>query len=405
MTRHFLACNITRAVYFATVTACFSLRVVVVKAQDAATKSVPRDYALFSQTTNGRKVPKFVVRVDTYQYPTGTSYRQFLTAGIPRTPEEVLARYVQLLLAPRPNADACLELFAPAKRRTEKDCKELRDGYLELRPDARQVGNPRLKRRYDFGNSSQIDVDFPDLGKPNSKNKKAFWAVLGFSLTATSFERISDRVYLNPSSIFSGDASDVVGLLFSRTPSESKQTGLPYSVTVADASPATKNVHPMQVLFDGTPSNVPLDGKTQTPDAAANFLQHAAQVLRTDKISDILPLWDAASAKELRASLKPKGFEQGNYEEEKALLSDTSRRIAFVMSFDEGAIIFLRNPKASGHEPLFVPVPVFKENGAYKLSWESRSDINSRNLDNLLKANYFQKYLLKITAAPVKSAP
>lgn len=402
MTRYFPAGHIPRAVCLATVAACSS-QAVAVEAQDAATRSVPRNYALFSQTTKGRKVPKFVLRVDTYVYPAGTSYRQFLTAGAPRTPEAVLARFVELINAPRADSDAFLALFSPAARRTEKDVKGWRATYLDLRSHARQLGEPKLSRRYDFGNFSQMEVSLPQADRNFLNSKSGGLAMLSFLASVASIERAGDRAYISGNMNPPGNASSLGQLVFARTPFNGKVV-LPYSLRVPNDSPATKNIHPVDVLFEGAPLDVPLDGKTHTSFASVNFLQHAAQVIRADKTSDTLALWDAASTKEIRAALQ-KNSMQGNASYVESLLSNPSRRIAFVMDFDEGAVIFLRYAKAADSVPVFELARVFKEKGAYKLSFEANSGLNTRNLEILLEAPYFQDYLRKIATAHNKSAP
>ncbi len=362
---------------------------------------MPRDYALFSQTTDNRRVPKFVLRVDTAIYPANTSYKQFLKAGAPRTPEEVYARCLQLINAPRPDFDAYLALFSPKVQPSAKDVKALRQSYSLFRIHARQLSDIKLRRRYDFGNFSQLDLDSREIAKQNAKDKSLFLVLFDF-LSDTVFERIGDRVYLSYDLDVSGEPSSIVQKAFAQTPLNGK-IALPFSLHVQNGSAATNKLHPVDVLFDGAPLDVPLDGKTSTQFPAVNFLQHAAQVVRAGKDSDILQLWDDASAQKIRAAMQKNSI-QLNYSNINYLLSDPARRIAFVMDFDEGTAIFLRRPKASDNAPLFEPALVFKENGVYKLSFKTKSDLHSLNLDSLFQAPSFQNYLLKITGAPRPTA-
>ncbi len=366
---------------------------------EAATQSVPRDYVLFSQTTDKRRVPKFVLRVDTAIYPANTSYKQFLTAGAPRTPEEVYARCLQLINAPRPDFDAYLALFSPKTQTSAKDVKELRQDYPLFRTRARQLSQQKLRRRYDFGNFSQLDLDLREIAKQNAKDKSLFFVLFSFS-SNTTFERIGDRVYLSNDLGAPGDASSIGQLVFKLAPLDRK-IALPFSLRVPNGSAATTKLHPVDVLFDGAPLNVPLDGKTSTRFPAVNFLQHAAQVVHAGKDSGILQLWDEASAQKIRAASQEK-FIQGNASQIEALLSDTSRRIAFVMDFDEGTAIFLRCPKASGDEALFEPALVFKENGVYKLSFETKSDLHSWNLNGLFQQPFSKTTCSKSPARRVQ---
>lgn len=401
----FVFAAITRAAYVSAVAALALGRVAPVAAQTVALKSLPRDYTVYSATKNGRPVPKFVVRVDTYVYPAQTTCKQFLTTGVPRTPEEVLARFVELLKAPRPDADAYLALYSPEDRRIAKDVKELRTSYLYLRSYASKLGEPKLQRRFDFGNYSQFELSFPTIEGQKHPDKNLLLAEMGFDFAAGAIERRADRCYLSKHIAPPGDASMVGQSVFSLQPLGGRETTLSYSLRVPNDSPATINLHPVDVFFDGMPLNLPLNGKTYTPNGAANFLQHAARVVRQGQTSEILKLWDAPSAKEIRASLRPRQPTQGNYEEMNSLLSDASRRLAFAIEFDEGAVVFLRDSPISGHKAAFSDVWLNKENGSYKLFFSSSS--SSRlgaygNISRLFEAAYFQTYLLQISAATPK---
>lgn len=406
MTR-FVFVPILRAAYLSAVAALVLGRVAPVAAQTVALKSLPRDYAVYSVTKNGRRVPKFVVRVDTYVYPPQTTCKQFLTMGVPRTPEEVLARLVELRTTQSPDADAHSALYAPEDRRTAKDVKELRGRYLALRSEAGKLGEPKLQRRFDFGNYSQFQLSFSTIEGQKHPDKNLLLAMIDFEFTVSAIERRGDRAYPTKHIIPPGDASWVGQSAFSRQPLGGRETTLPYSLRVPNDSPATMNLHPVDVFFDGMPLNLPLDGKTHTPNEAANFLQHAARVVRQGQTPEILKLWNAPSAKEIRASLRPRQPTQGNYEEMNDLLSDASRRLAFAMEFDEGAIVFLRNRPLSGHKAAFSDVWLDKENGSYKLftpvsTWSRLGAIG--NISSLFATPYFQTYLLQIsTATPKKT--
>ena len=357
-------------------------------------QSVPRDYPLLSRSVDGSEVPTMVLRVDSVVYPAQIDYKQFLTSGAPRTPEQLYARYIDLLLAPRADETAYLAMFSPERQSKDEDIKRLLKNYEGLRRYAPKFGAPTLRRRYDFGDSSLLDVEF---ARPTNLSKEeSFWALFALTTTVASIKTTGNRAYFTGFE-WSSIAFNLINLVYARKEPLPGKQNLPYSLVVSQNSAggesAPENLHRVTVLFDGTVLSAPLDGVTQTPDAAVNFVQEAARVHRTGNIAAILPLWSDESAKDIRVALD-KNIIQSNYELVKALLSDASLRVVFVIESDEGALIFLRRPNPSKNQSVIEVVTVFKKADGFKLSFKSDGALGKGNLDKLLQSPDFQSYLL-----------
>ena len=315
--------------------ATFSLQLLSVAAPSAPeTKPLQtqtRDFLLYATQHDGEQQPKLVVRADYLAYPSEPSYQNFLPAGVPKTPEAVLALRNKIKLAPEKLLDAFKTLYTPQEQiPAENGDDKFTDFFLRERADAAKHDDLTLRHRYDVGDVSYL------FG-----SSKAF-----FPVQVLPVLRRDNRAYAANYQLARelGSANNVIRLMENEA-SENvapRDWPLPYRLQLRTKTGAASDEHPLWIFFDGKPLDLPVEQAAKNPDdAILNFTQQVVQTYRTGSDQEWLDLWTAADARDFWQKAIKENPSYYQREREKFADKGGTYYVYFVMDLGKYASVFI----------------------------------------------------------------